>query len=168
MEQSFRDIFDSIGSIVGGAKTIFILLDIALFALLIYSLSQLFSYRPKFVYNPAKHKRKRTLRSAIIEERWKEIVKRFDEGTLDAMKFAIIDADGLVDDILKQLGLPGEHFADRLARLTPDEMKSFPRIWRAHRVRNDLVHTPGFGVTPEEAKETLDGYEAFLKELEAI
>lgn len=166
--QSFQDFFDSLGGVFLGIKIVFIFLDIALAVFLAYALSGLFKYRPAFVRNPKKHKRKRTLRSAVIGERWREIMKRFEGGTLDSMKFAIIDADGLVDDILKQLGLPGEHFADRLARLTPDELKSFPRIWRAHRVRNDLVHTPGFTLVPEEAKEVMDDYRAFLTELEAI
>lgn len=37
-----------------------------------------------------------------------------------------------------------------------------------HRMRNDLVHTPGFVLSLEDAKMALEGYEAFLKELEVI
>ena len=84
------------------------------------------------------------------------------------MKLAIIDADGLVDDVLKQMGLPGEHFADRLARLTPEELKTFDKVWTAHRVRNDLVHTPGFALGLDEARRVMKSYEAFLIEIKAI
>ncbi|MEK7608535.1 MAG: hypothetical protein AAB495_03065 [Patescibacteria group bacterium] len=166
--QGLQSFFEGFSGFFIFLKIVFIVFDVGLVVILVFSISGLLKFRPNFVFNPAKHKRKRTLRSAVIAERWSEITKRLEGGSLDAVKFAIIDADGLVDDILKQLGLPGEHFADRLARLTSDELKSFPRIWRAHRVRNDLVHSPGFAVSQDDAKETIGDYEAFLKEIEAI
>jgi hypothetical protein len=64
--------------------------------------------------------------------------------------------------------IPGEHLADRLSNLDQDDIKSMNRVWRAHRLRNDLVHTPGFAVSPSDAQQAMDDYEAFLKEMEVI
>ncbi len=158
----------SLGSIYTTAKIIFTLLDFLLLVLFFYSFSKLLEYRPKFVSNPKKHKKKRTLRTTIIEERWNNLMKKFNTGEIDAMKFAIVDADSLIDDVLKQMSLPGEHFADRLGRLAADELKSFDRLWTAHRVRNDLVHTAGFTLDPNEATRTIKDYEAFLREIGAL
>ncbi|MDP3975076.1 MAG: hypothetical protein Q8P88_02220, partial [Candidatus Jorgensenbacteria bacterium] len=81
---------------------------------------------------------------------------------------AIIEADKLVDDALKTSGLQGEHMADRLEKLRVEDYPTLDRLWRAHRVRNELVHTPDFGINEGDAKDVLRVYEKFLKELGAL
>ena len=95
-------------------------------------------------------------------------MRKSSSASPDSMRMAVIEADSLVNDVLKQFGMPGEHLADRLANLSPDEYKTLDAVWKAHRIRNDLVHTPGFFVGPEEALKLLKDYELFLKELEAV
>jgi len=73
-----------------------------------------------------------------------------------------------VDAVLKDYGFPGEHLADRLMSFTPEDMKSLNRLWDAHRVRNDIVHRPGAGISVGEGKKAIESYEAFLKELEVL
>ena len=58
--------------------------------------------------------------------------------------------------------------AERLRRINPHQLTSLDELWEAHKIRNDIVHTPGYIVTPELAKKVLRNYERVLKELEAI
>ena len=66
------------------------------------------------------------------------------------------------------MNLPGEHMADRLERLASRYLKSINKLWQAHRIRNDLVHTPGFVLNPVDAKGVLENYQDFLKEIGII
>jgi hypothetical protein len=58
--------------------------------------------------------------------------------------------------------------ADRLEQLNRADLPSLDDLWRAHRIRNDLVHTVGFTLTPNETREILGVYEKFLLELGAL
>lgn len=125
-------------------------------------------YRPNLHPTSSGAKKIYTLRDALFKERWTNVAKKIAVGTPDAFKVAIIDADKLVDDVLKQLGFAGEHMADRLEKIAPQDLQSLERIWRAHRLRNNLVHTPGFQISGFEAKKSLADYEAFLREVKVI
>jgi hypothetical protein len=149
--------------------TIFVILDAALIFGFVYSLIKGWTYRPPIeIPEPERTKKIRTLAKAIFEERWQAILKKASPASPDSLRLAVIEADSLVNDVLGELGFGGKHLADRLANLNPDEYKTLNALWRAHRIRNDLVHTPGFFLSPEDAQKLLSDYEAFLKEIEVI
>ncbi|OGY98563.1 MAG: hypothetical protein A3A43_03035 [Candidatus Liptonbacteria bacterium RIFCSPLOWO2_01_FULL_56_20] len=150
------------------ARFIFTAVDVALIAVFFYAVFRALHFRPKFLAGGRPSKKVFTLGAKLYEERWGAIMQKYAQGTPEGMRVAIIEADALVDEALKQMGLTGEHMADRLARIQPDEVTTLERLWRAHRLRNDLVHTAGFRISPQDAKNTLEDYEAFLKEIEAF
>ncbi len=104
----------------------------------------------------------------LILKYWDIIVKKIQTGTPENLRLAVLEADALVDYFLKKSGYAGEHMADRLARITPSEVKSLEKVWQAHRLRNDLVHTPGFIISANEARQALIAYRQFLIELDAF
>jgi hypothetical protein len=154
-------------------KILFIVVDALLLIGFIYALMRAWHYHPN--YKNGSHavakghgKRIPTMRDIVLRERWHSIETKFALGTPESARLALIEADALVDTALKGMQIPGEHLADRLSNLDQNDIKSMDRVWRAHRLRNDLVHTPGFAVSPPDAKRTMDDYEAFLKEMEVI
>lgn len=149
-------------------KWFFIIFDIILIAVIVYSIYKFWHYRPNL--HPDNEPKKRTinLSEKIMQERWERVVKKFMLGTHEAITLSVIEADKVVDDTLKQMGFEGEHMSDRLGQLSSDEVKSLEGVWRAHRLRNNLVHSPDFKVGPDEAERALDAFEAFLKELKAL
>ena len=132
---------------------------------IIYVLRKSLNFRPRFSLQEMKKKRILTAKNAVFAEKWSEIEKRAAVDLPEAAKIAIIEADKFVDGVLKKIGLPGEHMADRLDNLPTDEMRSLDALWRAHRLRNNIVHTPGFEVSPVEAGHAIENYKAFLREL---
>ena len=146
-------------------KVIFIILDIILFCIFVYAFYRSLEYRPHLELTRKPKSELKTLRLDFIQSRWKKIMQRKKEGNLDSLRIAIIEADALVDDVLKQKGVPGEHMADRLSNLDISDLPSIEKLWAAHRLRNDLVHTSGFFVAPDDAVLTLDNYRIFLTEL---
>ena len=122
--------------------------------------------RPKFVHDHSVPIL--TLKRIELLEKWKQIRTKYDDGTMDGAKVAIIQADALVDTILKNAGLEGEHMADRLMNIDKSELKSLDDIWTSHKIRNNVVHTDGFELSSDLSDRAMRGYEKFLKELNII
>jgi len=154
-------------------RAFFIGVDVILVCAIIYTVIHAWEFHPNLSPRaPAAgehgHAPVLTLRNVILKGRWNKIIKTIQANSPEALKVAIIEADKLVDDALKQLGFEGETMADRLNTVSVDDVKSLERLWRAHRVRNNLVHTPGFEVSPEITKDVLSNYETFLKEIKLL
>ncbi len=160
----------TLSSLYGIVQVILVLIDIILVFVTVLAAAELFHYRPRFVYDPRKPARKRKGRvpPANPGDSWAKLRAELETGAPEGIRAAVIGADGLADDVLKNKGYAGDTFADRLAKLDSASFKTVDRVWSAHRLRNDLVHTPGFEVSLEQGRQALDDYEAFLKELGAL
>lgn len=54
---------------------------------------------------------------------------------------AVVQADSLLDSVMKQAGASGTSFADRLRSLEPRLSKDlYQHIWNAHKLRNQIAH----------------------------
>jgi len=148
-------------------RWIFIVLDVILIVFFVIIFIKALEFRPKFVFNPKPGKRS-PLKDPKLLERWAKIIKKAGSGPPQSLTLAVIEADSFVDDVLKKMNLPGEGMAERMERLGNRNLKTIERLWRAHKKRNELVHTPGFSLSPQEAKKILGDYEAFLKEIELL
>ncbi len=145
-------------------RGVFIFFDIMLLGIFIYSVSQAIPYRPA-LFEKKKSRRTLTLQTAVFIDRWNAVLKKISVGSPESLRIGVIEADGIVDSVLQALGITGEHMADRLAKVNPDTLQSLNRVWRAHRLRNDLVHTPEFSLSAEDAQAAIGDYESFLKEI---
>ena len=81
---------------------------------------------------------------------------------------ALIEADNIFDDLLKQMGLPGESMADRLKYLNAAQVSNIEEIWQAHKLRNQLVHGSEYPIARSEIEFGVRAYEKALRELEFI
>lgn len=104
----------------------------------------------------------------MILKHWTDIVRRANTGTPENLRWAIMEADALVDTVLKERQMPGETMADRLANFRREDSKHIDKLWDAHRLRNEIAHTPGFAMTTRQAEKALFTYRDFLKELKAF
>lgn len=149
-------------------KIIFIILDVFLIGFFIFLMFKTKPYRsqPKLYMPSKKYAPAKTLAITAFQEHWQEIVNKFNSDQPETVKMAVIEADALVDDILKQLGYEGEHMADRLAKLDTNFFPSAEKIWEAHRIRNELTHAPGIELPVEQAKRLLETYQDFFKEVD--
>lgn len=160
--------YETVLQIWRGIKTLLVIIDVLLGGIFIYALVGGWKYRPPIEIQEVKRPAFLTLRRAIWRERWQAILRKVSPASPESMRLAIIEADALVNNVLKEMGLEGEHMSDRLANLNPENYRHLEDLWRAHRLRNNLVHTPAFSLSLKETEETLAAYEAFLKEVEAI
>src|SRR3989344_2804737 len=88
----------------------------------------------------------------VYEIRWHEVRRHIASQNDSEWKFAVIEADKIVDDVLRKTGYPGE-------------MQSLENLWSAHKLRNIIAHNPDYQVRYAEAHEAIQNYEKALKEL---
>jgi hypothetical protein len=80
---------------------------------------------------------------------------------------AIIDADKLLDDVLKRCRYKGKTMGERLVSAQRD-IKDNDGVWYGHKLRNRLVHENNVKLTERDVKEALLGIRAGLKDLGAL
>lgn len=90
---------------------------------------------------------------------WAKINKKLEGGKESEYKLGIIEADILLDDTLKKMGYSGESVGDRLKQIDKIILPNLDDLWKAHKVRNNIVHDPDYKLTVREAKEALKIFE---------
>jgi hypothetical protein len=103
-----------------------------------------------------------------IDSDWNKIIKRIEGATESDYKLAIIEADGMLDDVLKKLGYKGDSLGDRLKTVTPEVVSNLEDVWKAHNVRSCIIRDPNYQLTLEETKKTLAIYEKSFKDLDVF
>ena len=105
--------------------------------------------------------------ATLLAARWQEIMQRIESIREGKWKFAIIEADNLVDDLLKNL-FPGETMGERLMNIDKTQLLTIDDLWEAHKIRNRLAHDTNYFLRHAEAVNAIRLYEKTLKELGAL
>lgn len=113
-------------------------------------------------------KRPYELPAGKLNKKWQLIKKRLDSHYEADYKLAVIEADKLFDDLLKQAGFKGETAADRLKQVDSYEISNIEDLWKAHKMRNDIVHTPDYKINHNEARWAIEIFEKSFTELGAL
>jgi len=101
-----------------------------------------------------------------IKKKYKEIRKRLDSGKEAEYKIAILEADRIIDEMLRKMKYEGENLGERLANIVPGQLLCLEDLKSAHEIANNIVHDDNFQISSELAKETLDKFEKLLTEFE--
>jgi hypothetical protein len=98
-------------------------------------------------------------------DRMKDIFIHLDSLNPNDWKLAIIEADIILDDILKQHGYVGNSLGERLKSISPQQFGSLQDAWEAHKVRNRIAHDGAdFVLTKRLAEETINRYRRVFAE----
>ena len=95
---------------------------------------------------------------------WQKIEKRVRSRDEANIKLSVIEADKILDELLKVSGFKGEVMADRLGQISSAQISNIDDLWRAHKVRNRLVHEPDFEIHSHQALELLNIYRIAFEE----
>lgn len=81
-------------------------------------------------------------------------------------KLAIIEADVILDEALKQIGYSGGSLGERLKSISTTQLSTLNEAWEAHKVRNRIAHEGAdFVLTKRIAEETINRYRRVFNEL---
>lgn len=121
------------------------------------------------VSRPWRTRQRATFNQLQYRQRWQQVETLASNSSDVHWRQAVLEGDTLVDQALKELGLAGESFADRLragqGRLPSD---LYNKLWAAHKLRNQIAHEADFSVSLEQTRQALDGFERALSRLGAL
>lgn len=81
-------------------------------------------------------------------------------------KLAIIEADIILDEVLKDAGYGGTSLGERLKSISPEQLRSLDDAWQAHKVRNQIAHGGAdFILTQRLAQDTIKQYRRVFHEM---
>lgn len=103
-----------------------------------------------------------------LAARWGEISRHMESPKEAEWRFAIVEADKMVDEVLKRAGYPGSTLGERLTNMQPGQLETLEGLWFAHKVRNRVAHDMDYFLRYTEAKQVIRFFEATLREFRAI
>ncbi len=99
--------------------------------------------------------------------KWLSIEQGLKRDEISSYHMAVLNADKLVDQALKEKGLKGETMGERMKNASSLLTKRND-FWTAHKLRNQIAHEPDVVVTFDSARRALVGFKQALKDLGAI
>ena len=109
---------------------------------------------------------KTTKRSDIRE--WQIIMDRLSTDDEKQYRAAILEADQFVYKALETQGYSGGNFAERIAQVPVGSFSALDIARDVHDLSVKIVHDDKLRITKEQAKNALDAYEKFLKNLDVL
>ncbi|TAK95618.1 hypothetical protein EPO05_03590 [Patescibacteria group bacterium] len=106
--------------------------------------------------------------ASAMQKRWKKITDRLHSGSQSQYKVAVLEADTVVDEILKGIGYKGANMGERLDNIDPEHLETQPELKAAHQVRNRIVYESDFQIDQKTAAETVKVFEETLHRLEYL
>lgn len=103
-----------------------------------------------------------------IDKNWQAVLDKLESPEKDSYKMAIIEADKIFDDIIKRIGYQGDDMGERLKQINSAQIANIDEIWQAHKLRNRLVHEPGFQINQSQAKRSIEIYQRAMEDLGAL
>lgn len=149
-------------------KIFWILLNSIFAIFFIYSLNQARHYRPHLTFK-RKAKRPPTAEEIVLIEHWRSVRKKAFSSDPNSMRLAIIEADKILDDVLKNVGFTAETVSDKILQILSDDLSRIrKKATEAHEYYLKLENDPDYEVDFDEVKKAIYNYEAILKELDIV
>ena len=102
-------------------------------------------------------------------ERWEQIVVHVNSENPNDWRLAIIEADIILDELVKSMGYRGQSLGERMKGIEQSDFTSIEAAWEAHKVRNRIAHSGSdYILTQREARRIIGLYEQVFKEFEYI
>jgi len=147
---------------------IFIFLSIVFFLGIIFLIFKIYQIRKKEKESLAGFLQKTTGHDEK-NERWEMVLNHLESQNPTDWRMAILEADNILEDMVKKMGYDGENLGERLKAVEVSDFNNLQNAWEAHKVRNKIAHEgSGFDLTKKEANRIIQLYEKVFREFEFI
>ncbi len=100
----------------------------------------------------------------VHNKRWAKIQGLIRSYNSNDWKQAIIEADIILDEMLKKMGYKGDSIGERLKTVEPSDFTTLDSAWEAHKFRNRIAHSSDYNLSKDEAEDVIKLYEEVFKE----
>lgn len=91
-----------------------------------------------------------------VNPRWAQIEKNMQSHNVSEWRFAILEADILLYDMLSQMGYEGNSIGEILKNVDKANFVTLDDAWKAHRIRNIIAHEgANYELSRDEAERTI-------------
>lgn len=105
----------------------------------------------------------------VYQTAWLKLENGLTRNNPASFEVAVIGADKLFDQAMRESGWSGENFGERLKnsghKLPKNDLDG---VWQAHKLRNRIAHETNVKVSYPQTKAALNGFKRGLKDLGAI
>lgn len=157
--------WDNIWHITSSISFLFTLMSLAI---LLYSTMRLRQIRHEehHIYSTIEEEK---LEQQVDHARFAHVMTLIESPQENDWRQAIIEADIMLDDLLKQLKIEGDTLGDRLKNADKSRFKTLDNAWAAHKVRNEIAHKgSSYKLSNHLAYRTIKQYESVFKEFGEI
>jgi hypothetical protein len=99
--------------------------------------------------------------------KWLAIEQQLKRGEVSSYHMAVLSADKLLDQALRERAIKGETMGGRMKTLQ-GTWSNANTVWSAHKLRNQIAHEADVRVTYDDARRALAGFKQALKDVGAI
>jgi hypothetical protein len=102
-------------------------------------------------------------------DKWQKVLKYAHSSNSSDWRFAIIEADVMLEEVLRTRGYVGETIGEMLKSIDKSTLLTIDSAWEAHKVRNTIAHAGSdFQLSERETTRIIAHFEQVFKELKAI
>jgi len=156
--------------VVGVVSSVLTLIFIAI---IIFSLVRLFEIQAEEMHHmdheihEALEKMKESNR--VGNPRWHYILTLIESPNESDWRVAIIEADTLMEEALRERGFTGQTVSELLESANSSGYSSIPNAWEAHKVRNQIAHEGvNFPLSQVEGRRVIRMYQNFFEDMAII
>ena len=170
LTQDFKSVFDifispELQERIFVFKIIFIIVSIIFLVAIVYYLFNTSYLRHLFIYDLEDASSRKDYGRSRISRRWGKIKKRLEKDNEAEYKLALIEADKMLDDILKRMGYGEETLNEKLKRLSLSDVSNLEELLKANEICQNIVHDPDYRLNKEKAGEIISIFEKSFKDL---
>ncbi len=148
--------------ILGIVKPIFLLFSLFLILWLIFFIAKTDWLKIRYIEDIVQFLTYKPYGMKRLTKQWDRIFKKLNTGRETEYKLAVIEADSLLEDMLKKSGYSGRTFEEKIKNLSPAVFKDKEQLLKAHMCRNYIISNPDFKLGAEQAKKILETYRSVL------
>ncbi len=101
--------------------------------------------------------------------RWEKVIEHVNSVNPNDWKFAILEADIILDELLSAMRYKGETMADKLKSVEKSDFNTIEEAWEGHKIRNAIAHEgTSYVITDREARRVIALYEKVFQEFHYI
>lgn len=147
-------------------KIIFVIISSILIGAIIFLLTATTWFSHRYGQDISEFRSFSSIETKKLSQQWGKILKRLETGKEAEFKIAVIEADSLLEEILKRKGYEGEMMGELLKGIDSNVLPNIEHVWEAHKLRNNIVHDHSYKLRVDEAKRAISIFQESARSLE--
>ena len=149
-------------------KVLFLLIDLFMISFIAYALLKTSWLDRLLLHDVQEFLTYKHYGLSRTKKRWEEIEGYFKKGTEPEMKLAIVEADSLLDNILRVMSYDGKDLTSRLEGINTNILENLEEVKKHHQIYLNIVHDPTYRLDFKMAEDALKVYREALVHLDAL